>query len=230
MRFCAFLITTLLMCSISVRSQTEGTPPISIEKEPHHSLAFENDQIRVFHLQLQPNEATKIHRHATFYAYFSLRPVTISNEVSGHAPVMTQLEQGELRTSKGGFNVSERNQSNVQADIFVVQPLKSAGNGFATPLAIRMHDAGIVEQYTGPAMRVYSLAIASNGRLEEHTEAYDSLVIALTDSNIREIVPGNGTAEWNMKAGEPRWIPRGTTHSETNTGSAPAALVVFEFN
>lgn len=224
------LIATLFMCTTSVWPQTNGTPPISIEKESHHSLAFENDRTRVFHLQLQPNEATKIHRHAAFYAYFSLRPVTISNEVGGHAPVITQLEQGELRTSKGGFNVSERNQSKVQADIFVVQSLKSAGDGFAAPLAIQMHDAGIIEQYTGPAMRAYSLAIASNGRLEEHTEAYDSLVIALTDSSIHEIVPGNGTAEWNMKAGETRWIPRGTTHSETNTGSAPAALIVFEFN
>jgi hypothetical protein len=229
-RLYVFTIITMLFCSYSVGSQTNETPPISIEKESHHSLAFENDRTRVFHLQLQPNEATKIHRHATFYAYFSLRPVTISNEVKGHAPVITQLEQGELRTSKGGFNVSERNQSNVKADLFIVEPLKPAGGGFETPLAIRMHNAGIVEQYAGPTMRAYSLAIASNGRLEEHTEAYDSLVIALTDSNIREIVPGGGTAEWNMKAGENRWIPRGTVHSETNAGSAPAALIVLEFN
>src|ERR1039457_7598855 len=96
MKFYFFLITTLLMCPISVRSQTDETYPLSIEKEPHHSLAFENDRIRVFHLQLQPNESTKTHRHPSFYAYFSLRPVTISNEVAGHAPVITQLEQGEL--------------------------------------------------------------------------------------------------------------------------------------
>jgi quercetin dioxygenase-like cupin family protein len=191
---------------------------------------FENGRIRVFHLQLQPNEATKTHRHPTFYAYFSIGPVTISNEVAGHAPVITQLEKGELRTSKGGFSVAERNQSNERADVFVVQPLKSAGDGFAAPLAIPMHDAGIIEQYTGPTMRVYTLAIASGGRLEEHTEAYDSLVIALADSNIREIISGNGSVDWNMKAGEIRWIPRGTAHSETNIGSAPAALVVFELN
>ena len=116
------------------------------------------------------------------------------------------------------------------ADIFVVQPLKSDGVGFATALAMHMHDVGIIEQYAGPTMRVYSMGIASGGRLEEHTEAYDSLVIALEDSNIREIVPGQGPADWNMKAGETRWIPRGTTHSETNMGSAPAALIVFEFN
>jgi quercetin dioxygenase-like cupin family protein len=230
MKFCVFLITILFMCPISLRSQRDEAPPFSIEKEPHHSLTFENDRVRVFHLQLQPNEATKTHRHPTFYVYFSLEPVTISNEVAGHAPVITRLEKGELRTSKGGFNVAERNQSNVRADIFVVQPLGSAGGGFTAPLAIPMHDAGIVEQYTGPSMRVYSVGIASNGRLEEHTEAYDSLVIALADSNIREIVQGNRTSDWNMKAGETRWIPRGTTHSETNMGSAPAALVVFEFN
>jgi quercetin dioxygenase-like cupin family protein len=230
MGFRTFLMTTLLTCLIPIRAQAIGTTPIAIEKEPHHSIAFENDLVRVFHLHLLPNEATETHRHPSFYAYFSLRPVTISNEVVGHAPVLTQLEQGELRTSKGGFNVAERNQSNERADVFVVQPLKSAGEGFAEPLPTSMHDAGIIERYTGPTMRVYSLGIASSGRLEQHTEAYDSLVIALADSNIREVVQGSGSTDWSMKAGEVRWIPRGTTHSETNIASTPAALIVFDFN
>ena len=224
------LLTTLLLCPALMRSQTGEIAPIPIEKEPHHSLVFENERVRVFHLQLQPNEVTKTHRHPSFYAYFSLQSVTISNEVAGHAPVITQLEPGKLRTSKGGFNVAERNESNQQADIFVVQPLKLEGGGFAAPFAMPMHDAGTIEQYTGPAMRVYALGIASGGRLEEHTEAYDSLVIALADSNIHEVVPGKGSEDWTMKAGDTRWIPQGTTHSETNIGSAPAALVVFEFN
>jgi len=230
MKFHVPFVAALLLCPILARSQTGETSPIAIDKEPHHSLAFENDFVRVFHLRLQPNEATKTHRHPSFYAYFSLQSITISNEVVGHAPVITQLEPGILRTSKGGFNVAERNKSNEPADIFAVEPLKSNGGGFETPLALRMHDTGIIEQYTGPTMRVYSMGIASGGRLEEHTEAYDSLVIALADSNIREVVPGKGTADWNMKAGETRWIPRGTTHSETNLGPAPAALIVFEFN
>jgi len=223
-------MTTLLLCLTLVRSQTNEATPIPIEKEPHHSLAFENDRVRVLHLQLQSNEVTKTHKHPSFYAYFSLQPVTISNEVAGHAPVITQLEPGKLRTSKGGFNVAEKNISSRQADIFVVQPMKSDGNGFGTPLTMTMHDAGIIEQYTGPVMRVYSVGIASGGRLEKHTEAYDSLVIALADSNIRETIPDNSPVDWNMKSGEIRWIPRGTTHSEINMGSTPAALIVFEFN
>jgi hypothetical protein len=220
----------LFLCPTLARSQSVEMPPISIEREPRHSLAFENDRIRVFHLQLQPNEVTKAHRHASFYAYFSLRPVAISNEIAGHAPVITQLEQGELRTSKGGFNVAERNKSQDRADIFVVQPVKAAGGGFNAPLAIRMHDAGIIEQYAGPTMRAYTAAIASGGRLEEHTEAYDSLVVAITALNIREIIPATGSVDWSMKAGETRWIPRGTTHSETNLGPTPVALIVFELN
>ena len=114
---------------------------------------------------------------------------------------MSQLEQLELRTSKGGFNVAERNKSAVPVDIFIIQPTKSAGDGFGAPLAIPMHNVGIVEQYTGQTMRAYSLAIASSGRLEEHTEAYDSLVIALTDSIITEGGPGDKSEEWKMKTG-----------------------------
>lgn len=224
------LAVTLLVFQISAKAQAHAGIPIAIENEPHHRLAFKNDRVEVFHLQLQPNEVTESHRHPSFYAYFSLEPVTISNEVVGHPPVLTQLEPGDLRTSKGGFDVAERNKSSGPADIFIVQPLKSGGDGFPTPLAIPMHDTGIIELYTGPAMRVYSLGIASGGRLEEHIEAYDSLVIALKDSSVREIVAGKSSADWNMKAGDTRWIPRGTIHSETNLGFAPAALIVFEFN
>lgn len=224
------LVITPLFFPIAAGSKTVSASTISAEKEPHHSLTFENDRVLVLHLQLQPNEATETHRHGSFYAYFSLEPVTISNEVAGHAPVLTQLEPGDLRTSKGGFNLAERNTSNVRADIFVVQPLKSDGDGFPTPLAIPMHDAGIVELYTGPAMRAYSLGIATDGRLEEHKETYDSLVIALKDSDVRETVAANQSEDWKMKAGDTRWIPRGTTHSETNLGNTPAALIVFEFN
>ncbi len=65
-----------------------------------------------------------------------------------------------------------------------------------------MHDAGIVELYTGPAMRAYSLGIATDGRLEEHKETYDSLVIALKDSDVRETVAANQSEDWKMKAGD----------------------------
>ena len=174
MNFGVLLLATLLLFPVLVRPQTGETASIVIDKEPHHSLAFENDCVRVFHLRLQPNEATKTHRHPSFYAYFSSQPVTIANEVTGRAPVITQLEAGEVRTSKGGFNVAERNKSDEQADVFVVEPLRSDGAGLATPIAMKMHDVGIIEQYAGPTMRVYSMGIASGGRLEEHTEAYDS--------------------------------------------------------
>jgi hypothetical protein len=230
MKFAALLMTAFSLFAMRVEGQTAESIPVSIAKEPHHNLAFENERVRVFHVQLQPNEATETHRHPTFYAYFSLRPVTISNEVAGHAPVITQLEGGEMRTSKGGFNVAERNNSSERADIFVVQPVKTEGNGFAIPLPTLMHDAGIIELYNGPMMRVYSMGIASNGRLEEHKEGYDSLVVALSDSKIRELLPGKGSADWDMKTGEMRWIPRGTIHSETNIGPLPAALIVCEFN
>jgi quercetin dioxygenase-like cupin family protein len=221
---------TLLLVPISASSQISRTSPVSIEKEPHHSLAFENDRVRVLHLHLKPGEITESHRHASLYAYFSLQAVTISNEVPGHAPVITQLQPGELRTSKGGFNVAERNRSSEAANIFIVEPAKSGGEGFATPLAMPTHDAGIVEQYSGPSMRVYSLGIAATGSLGEHTGTYDSLLMALTDSDIRVAVGKNGSEDWKLKTGEIRWMPRGTIHSETNVGTTPAALIVFELN
>lgn len=210
----------------------EGSPaPAEIVAEPHHTLLLQNPEVRVFRLKLQPNEATFPHRHNTFYAYLSLRPATIGNEVRGRQPVVTQIEAAELHTSKGGFTVAERNNSSEPADLLVIEAVKPSAGGFSTAMGgFHYHDAAFGPIFEAPAVRGYAMTIASGGRTEEHAEQYDRLLVATSDLNLRENVPGQPPSELRMKAGEILWIPSGVTHATTNIGTSPATFITLEFD
>jgi hypothetical protein len=218
------------LLSLAVWGQARGQAPVEIAAEPHHTLVLQNAEVRVFRLKLQPEEATLTHRHNGFYAFLSLRPVALSNEVRGRQPVVTHMDAGELHTSKGGFVLAERNKSSEAADILIIEPVKSTG-GFTTPMGgFGYHDAALGPIFEAPMARAYAMTIAAQGRTENHTENYDRLLIAVTDLKLRESVAGQPASVLEMKAGEIRWMPRGLTHATTNIGTSPATFITFEFD
>ena len=231
MRLRATLIVSSLLALPSAHAQQVPPNTQEITNEPHHTLLLQNDDVRVFRLKLQPGEATLPHRHQLFYAYLSLRPVTIANEVRGREPVLTQLEAGELHTSKGGFTVAERNNSQELAEIIVIEVKKSNGAGFTTPMpGFRFHNSAFSALYEGAAMRCYSIMLLNGGLTDLHTESYDSLIVALADLKFRETNADGTASAIEMKAGDTRWVPRGVTHAFTNTVPTPATYVALEFN
>lgn len=223
------VIVALLVCA-AAQAQESPAAPVDISAEPHHTVLLENPEVRVFRLELQPGKATVLHRHKNLYAYLSLRPVTIANEVRGRPPVIVSLEGSEVHTSKGGFTLAERNKSSQPADLLVIEALKSDGTGFATPIGgFRFHDAALGELFEFPVMRGYTMTIAAGGRTEKHDENYDRLVIAVSDLKLREDLDGQPSSEIQMKAGDVKWFPRGASHATTNTGVSPATFITLEF-
>lgn len=228
MRLAVSALAAALLCTPGWGQEAPSTP-IEIVDEPHHTLLLQNPEVRVFRLKLQPNEVTLPHRHKTFYAYFSLRPVTIGNEVRGRQPVVTHIEATELHTSKGGFTLAERNNSSEPADLLVIEAVKPSAGGFNTPMdGFRYHDAAFGAIFEAPAIRAYTMTIAVGGRTEEHAEQYDRLLVAASDLKLRENVVGQPPSELQMKAGEIRWIPGGITHAMTNIGTSPATFITLE--
>jgi quercetin dioxygenase-like cupin family protein len=223
-------IVPFLLCTALWSQQSPSTAPLDLSKEPHHELLFENSQVRVFRLELQPGEGTLPHRHERSYAYLSLRSLTIANEVRGRAPVVVELDAGEIHTSKGGFTLAERNKSPEPADLIVIEALKTDVGDFATPIGgFRYHDAAFTELFQFPAMRGYSMVVAAGGRTERHEEQYDRLLIAVSDLKLREDGTGLPSSEVLMKAGDVKWFPRGMNHATMNTGNSPATFITFEF-
>lgn len=226
-----FLITGLVLTNISAQSLKDTPKSIGIAEEPHHVLLFENDVVRVFRLKLKPKERTMPHRHEGYFAYFSLSTVSIENEVRGHMPVPVILTAGEVHTSKGGFNVAERNSSSEPADIIIVEPKKHNDTGFDVPMGgLSFHNAGSIEWFENATVRGYAIAIAAGGKVDRHKEHFDRLLIAISDLNLSETGETGNKTEIQLNPGDVRWFSRGTTHDTTNAGDSPAGFLIFEFH
>jgi hypothetical protein len=219
-----------LLC-IPSRGQEPSAKPVDIADEPHHALVLQNSSVRVFRLNLKPNEVTLPHGHHKFYAYISLRAVEIANEVRGHKPVVSHLEAGELHTSKGGFTVAERNSSTEPVELLIIETVKPDVEEFKTPMGrFRFHDAAYGPLFEDWEMRGYSMVVAAEGRTERREEKYDRLIIAVSELKLREDVVGQPSSVLEMKPGEIRWLPRGVTHATTNVGTSPATFITLEFD
>jgi hypothetical protein len=157
-------------------------------------------------------------------------PAKIGNEVKEHPPVVVDLNPGDLRTSKGGFIVAERNGSKEPAEFYVVESMRNGGNGFESPVpGSHLMNAAIGELFETTAMRGYIVNIASGGRIEDRMENYDRLIVAITDLDLAETQDGIITHVL-MSPGEVQWIPRGAHHATANAAGSPAAFFTFEFN
>lgn len=205
--------------------------PFDLSREPHHHLLLENSSARVFRLTLQPHESTLPHRHSGFYMYLSVGPSTVSNEVKGRKPVISELGDGDLRTSKGGFSLTEQNVGDKPLEIVVIETKTSGGmTSFQSPMAnFRYRNAAVGSLYEGANVRVYEMDIASGGSTELHVEPYDRLTIALQDIHLRDQDDEGKTSEIEQKAGDVAWWPKGKIHAITNVTSEPARLITIEF-
>lgn len=231
MKACGFLASALFLVSASIQAQEGSVRANEITNEPHHVLLFQNSAVRVFQLNLRPNEVTLPHRHEKFYAYLSLHPVTIGNEVRGRQPVLTQLDPGELHTSKGGFTVAERNNSSEPTEMLVIEAIKVEHGSFDTPmLGFRYHNAAFSELFESPAMRGYSMMLFPGGQVDSHAENYDRLLIAITDLKLRDTSDEGSPSNFEMKAGDIHWFPRGGTHTVTNLAESVGTFITLEFN
>ncbi|MGH9649122.1 MAG: hypothetical protein ACRD3I_01500, partial [Terriglobales bacterium] len=76
---------------------------VEITAEPSHHLAFENQYVRVFRVEVQPKRATLLHRHRNDYVFVTQGASEVSNAVEGKPAVTLKLADGEARMVEGGF-------------------------------------------------------------------------------------------------------------------------------
>jgi len=87
------------------------TADVEITAEPHHHLAFTNDQVRVFNVEIAPQSETLMHRHHHDYIYITLGASEVVNAVKGKDPVTLKLHDGDTNFLSAGFSHSARNLS-----------------------------------------------------------------------------------------------------------------------
>jgi len=226
-------LCTALLIAAALSAQTAE---VEITSEPAHHLALQNQYVRVFQVEVAPHAATLLHRHRHDYVFVSLGAAEISNEVAGKPAVTLKLQDGEVRSSDGGFAHIARNLAATPFRVVAVEFLQD-DQAHATPPPPWDDDRSLQVLHGGTqqilfvkdGVRVSETELQVAGSLPKHHHTHPHLVIAVTDLTLRNDVVGKAVSNVEMKSGDIKWIDAGVTHSLTNVGASEAKFVTLEF-
>ena len=233
MKRCLLLLVAAALLAAQTASEVE------ITSEPHHHLTIENEHLRVFNVEIAPQEATLMHRHHHDYIYVTLGASHISNEVQGKAPVEVKLPDGETRFSAAPFahvarDLSEQPFRNVTIEYLQDEKLRKAAQEgrvkWDEERGLDVLQGGTKQVlFVNDGVRVSMIELQPGGVFPNHHHKGPHLLVAVTDLDIRSDVEGQGPMPGHFKAGESKWLPGGYSHTVTNAGHQPAKFVTVEF-
>ena len=231
----AVLLCLAMSSLISAQKNASKTPPkeVEITAEPHHHLMFQNEYVRVFSVEVDPRDATLMHRHHHDYAYVVIGDAQLSNEVEGKPAVKLDVNDGDAKYSDGNFahlvkNVGNTPFRNITIEFLQDTKMRDAPT-VSDPAPVSIRGGTQKTLFVKDGVRAVQDELQIAAVEERHHHAGPHLVIALTDLSFRAQNPDKSATNTEMKAGEVKWINGGITHTVTNVGSGPAKLVSLEF-
>lgn len=224
----------LLLAAVVLSAQ--AIPEVEITNEALHHLAFENEFVRVFQVEIPAHQATFMHWHRHDYIYVTLGASDVSNEVKGKPPTEVKLQDGETHFSAAPFAHIARNLAAIPFRNVTIELLQDEKARTGPPShwdderGLHVLNAGTQEiLFVKDGVRVSEFELQSAGVIPSHHHNGSHLVVAVTDLEVRSDVEGKGATPVHMKSGESKWLSGGYTHTVTNTGKQPAKFVTVEF-
>lgn len=232
MKFRWLLSATLLATFLPAQT----APEVEISNEAHHHLAFENEYVRVYQVEVAPQEATLMHWHRHDYIFVTLGASDVSNEAKGKPPVELKLQDGETRFVPGNFAHIARDVAATPFRNVTIELLQDE-KARATPPAKWDEERGLQVLQGGTreilfvkdGARVSEVELQPGGVIPSHHHNGPHLAVAITDIDLRSDVEGKGATSVQVKSGDVRWAPGGHTHTVTNVGKQTAKFVTMEF-
>jgi quercetin dioxygenase-like cupin family protein len=223
-----------LLAAVSLAAQTPTE--VEITNEAHHHQIFQNDQVRVFSVEVAPHDATLMHRHRHDYLYISLGPADVSNEVEGKAPAALKLQDGQTGFLPGNFAHIARNLAptpfrNVTIELMQDEKARTAPTPkWDEERGLHVLHGGTQEiLFVKDGARVSEIELQPGGMIPRHHHNGPHLVVAITDLDMRSDIEGRGPTPSQLKSGEVKWVPGGYTHTLTNVNKQPGKFVTIEF-
>jgi len=226
--FSAALLVTFLWA--------QSTPEVEITNEAHHHLAFENEYVRVFQVEVAPHEATLMHRHRHDYLFISLGSADVSNEVEGKPPAQLKLQDGQTGFLTGNFahiarNLADAPFRNVTIELLQDQKARTVPpSKWDEERGLHVLNGGTQEiLFVKDDARVSEFELQPGGVIPSHRHNGPHLVVAITDVEVRSDIEGKGATSVHIKSGDIQRAPGGYTHTVTNVGKQTAKFVAVEF-
>jgi hypothetical protein len=215
---------------------------VSMDNEPHYSLAFSNDYCRAYTVQLGRLETTK----PVGYPHDWVR-ITLGG-------TFEQARNGTL-FSKAGYDDPEgyyisfhfpadritlRNPNNDPYSSVIVQIINSddsvnrLGDPSLDPFS-QMLGPGVDSHHsylttlTKTSVNIKSVQVVSGEAEEVRFPGVGSLLIAITDVDLQQEGKGAGSQDLQLSKGEIKWVTPGAMVMFKNTRKEPARFAVLEF-
>lgn len=228
-----WLIPTLVAGAVLL-AQTPGE--VEITAEPHHHLALENQYVRAFKVEVEPNSATLMHRHRHDYVFVILGASEVENDVAGKPPATLKLQDGETRFTPGDFAHIAKDLAPTPFRNVTIEFLKDEEARKSPPpkwdeeRGLHVLRGGTQEiLFVKDGVRVSDVQLQPGGMIPKHHHSGPHMVVAVTDLDVRSDGEGKGSRKIQQKAGDIAWVDGGSTHTLTNTGKQPARFITLEF-
>ena len=221
-------LSTLTLCAQSTE--------VEITSEPSHHLAFENDQVRVFKVEVTPRKSTLMHWHRHDYLFITLGQAHVSNQIQGRDPIELNFVDGDTRFVSSNFahvaqNLSDKPFRNVTIELLKDEEAhKNPPSKWDEERGLSVFNGGTQHiLFVQDGVRVSEIDLQPGGTIPTHRHKGPHLVVGVSDLDLRSDVEGQGQTQVKMKSGDSKWVTGGYTHTVTNTGKAPAKFIALEF-
>ena len=221
-----------LFCIVSTSLFAQSAKEVEITAEPHHHLALKNPYVRVFKVEVPPNDSTLMHRHRPDYLFVTISDSEVENDVAGKPPVTLKLQDGEVRFIPGNFAHIARNLALTPFRNVTIELLRKTGAAkWDEERSLHVLQNGTQHVlFVKDGARVSDIELEPAGVLPKHTHTGPHLMIAVTDLDLRNAPVGRKAATIQLKAGDVQWVPAGSTHIVTNVGPGKARWIAVEFH
>jgi hypothetical protein len=228
------LALIILVASLTLAAQT--ATEVEITAEPSHHPAFENDQVRVFKVEVAPRKSTLMHWHRHDYLFITLGAAHVANQIQGRDPIELNFVDGDTRFVSGNFahiaqNLSDTPFRNVTIEFLKdEQARKNPPPKWDEERGLNVFNGGTQHiLFVQDGVRVSEIELQPGGMIPSHHHNGPHLLVAVSDLDLRSDVEGQGPMPGKFKSGDVKWLPGSYTHTLTNVGKQPAKFITLEF-
>lgn len=91
------------MCLLPLPLFAQGPDVITMDQEPHHHLALQNDYVKVFNVEVSPGDSIVLHRHDQDTIAIAIGDQEVTVGIPGKPDVHQKNADAQVRLQRGGY-------------------------------------------------------------------------------------------------------------------------------
>lgn len=225
----------LIASALLVPAQAQTATCLDVADEPHHQLLFQNQDARVFLLELPRLASTQSHCHSHPYLYIVAGPGRSSNTVDGHAAMTRDWNGPEARFIYPPMTHVIRNEFINPYRELIVETM----HGLEYNSLDGNYDGDLFPGDFGDAKPTWTVSFSRGSLTASKTQlapgaelsvsSPNHVLLALTDLELHKQGADGPDQSIQLGAQEVKILPGGSEFKLTNSGSRPARFILVEF-